>query len=605
MNNNDISKIKLIIWDLDETFWDGILSEHTQKVKKENIQLIKDLTDCGIVNSICSKNDESLVDDELKKIGLFEYFVFKSVNWSPKGSRIREIITSMNLRPENVLFIDDNHLNRQEAKSIVPSIMVADADCIDQLIVFFSNLTKTDINHKRLNQYKILEKKNEFRTSFGSNEDFLNECDIKLSISHNCLDSIDRIHELLLRANQLNFTKKRPSIEELKEQITKATDCGCVFVSDKFGDYGIVGFYLLNHNQLVHFTFSCRTIGMGIEQYVFHYLNKPHLDIVGEVSSSLNCSKPTWINKSSKQIRVQQTKLSKKIVIKGPCDLALTSLYFNSKNCIEEFVYLNSKGISIEQYNHTSIICDSLKLTDKEKLNTISSVPFMDPNVYKTKIFDNDICLVILSMFTDPNLGIYRDRKSGHLIPFGEYTNDLTDENNWDSIIKGETFTANYHFTIEELKYIKDNFDFEGRLSVKKIVENVEFISKRIAKKCKLLLILGSELEFKENKQPAYADRHLFNKQLNSALRLLASQTTNILLLDVNSLIDGQESFTNNINHFKKIVYFKMAQQIVSICNNEGIVLSSNGSLLASIRMFFRRLKKVIKNPVRYIRSKT
>ena len=48
-------KIKLIIWDLDDTFWKGTLSEGGVIIPDEHINLIKNLTDAGIVNSICSK----------------------------------------------------------------------------------------------------------------------------------------------------------------------------------------------------------------------------------------------------------------------------------------------------------------------------------------------------------------------------------------------------------------------------------------------------------------------------------------------------------------------------------------------------------------------
>ena len=56
----DYSKIKLVIWDLDDTFWKGTLSEGPIVSIAENIQLVRDLTDRGIVNSICSKNDYKL-----------------------------------------------------------------------------------------------------------------------------------------------------------------------------------------------------------------------------------------------------------------------------------------------------------------------------------------------------------------------------------------------------------------------------------------------------------------------------------------------------------------------------------------------------------------
>ena len=53
----DFEIIKLIIWDLDDTFWRGTLSEGYVSPIPENISLLHILTDRGVVNSICSKND--------------------------------------------------------------------------------------------------------------------------------------------------------------------------------------------------------------------------------------------------------------------------------------------------------------------------------------------------------------------------------------------------------------------------------------------------------------------------------------------------------------------------------------------------------------------
>ena len=69
----DFTKVKLIIWDLDETFWQGTLSEGNVTLSDENKNLILNLTDIGIVNSICSKNYEDQVVAELDKYGLLDY----------------------------------------------------------------------------------------------------------------------------------------------------------------------------------------------------------------------------------------------------------------------------------------------------------------------------------------------------------------------------------------------------------------------------------------------------------------------------------------------------------------------------------------------------
>ena len=73
-----LDTVKLIIWDLDETFWSGTLSEGGVRIPEENVQLIKDLTSCGIIQSICSKNDLEPAKTVLQESGIWDYFVFST-----------------------------------------------------------------------------------------------------------------------------------------------------------------------------------------------------------------------------------------------------------------------------------------------------------------------------------------------------------------------------------------------------------------------------------------------------------------------------------------------------------------------------------------------
>ena len=152
-------KIKLIIWDLDETLWKGTLSEEAIMLPDAHAQLIRRLTDIGIVNSICSKNDWEPVRAELEKLDLLEHFVFPSVNWEAKGARVKRLIEDMQLRPQNVLFLDDNHSNREEVRYFCPEIMVEGPEVIGQLSALADASEKRDPEHKRLKQYKVLEEK--------------------------------------------------------------------------------------------------------------------------------------------------------------------------------------------------------------------------------------------------------------------------------------------------------------------------------------------------------------------------------------------------------------------------------------------------------------
>lgn len=79
-------EIKLVIWDLDNTLWRGTLAEgDTPILITERAELIKNLTDMGVVNSICSKNNFEQAKKTLIEMGLWEYFVFPKSVLNPKG----------------------------------------------------------------------------------------------------------------------------------------------------------------------------------------------------------------------------------------------------------------------------------------------------------------------------------------------------------------------------------------------------------------------------------------------------------------------------------------------------------------------------------------
>lgn len=597
----EFKDIKLIIWDLDETFWKGVLSDGTAHIIPENISLIKNSTDAGVINSICSKNDLGDVEKFLAELGIKELFVFNSVNWSPKGERVHQIISEMQLRDANVLFIDDNHLNLEEVREACPGITAVSPDIIPSLIDFFEQTPKKDLNHNRLNQYKILEEKKEFKASSGSNEEFLYNCNICVATNCNCTDNLERIYDLVQRSNQLNFTKIRSSRDELLTLFgDSSVKCGYVSVEDKFGDYGIVGFYALRDNTLLHFVFSCRTLNMGVEQYVYNQLGRPELTVIGQVASSLEGGTPPWINREGtvKNSAEKEDTGKNKIVIKGPCDMELIFSFIKSgKNIIKEYVYVGKMGISVEGVNHTSHIVQSPDISAKDMKRLQDTLPFGDSKMFNTDIFRRDISVVYLSLFTDPNLGLYREKSTGIVVAFGEYTNDLTDESIWDDMINHRLFDANCNFTIESLQYIRDNFDFLGRITPEEIVGNLDRIRNRMNPKAKLILNLGSEIKFEANTNPAYSDRHIYHKCLNDLVKEWKSGKDNVYLIELSDYVKTSDDYTTSINHFSKSVYFALAQKFLDIVKDNTMAMRKKQKprYMRKFGMILTKIKRKLK----------
>lgn len=586
-----IPDIKLIIWDLDETFWKGLLSENTLEVVPGNVSLVKALAALGIISSICSKNDSADVDKLLKELGIDDYFVFKSIDWSPKGKRIKKLIKDVGLRPVNCLFIDDNPQNLAEAKFYEPALLTSGPEIIESLREYVSTHKATDPDLSRLNNYKTLQKKQVAKSEASDNLSFLFNSNIRVQIHRDCLLHLERLHELVLRTNQLNFTKHRSTIEELKALIDDySVNTGYVTAKDIFGDYGIVGFFAIKNHKAIHFLFSCRTIGQGIEQYVYSLLGYPDIDVIGEVVGTVKKTEaPQWINQKD---NVPEQKLNKphiKIILKGGCDLSSLSEYLQTDSIIEEFTYLaKERGQNMEHINHSTNYLQWHFLPKVAQQELVDECVFNDPSMFHTALYDDDVQIIFLSTMIEPNLGIYRRKKDGFLIAWGEQCYPLTDAQYWNLYINQEVFTAHNAFSKEWLERFRQEYEFIGCLSPDQIVNHARELIEKLNPKTKVCYILGSEIPYLRNSQKSYDERHLVYKAINERFRKLAKENNRILLLDVNDFIRGQEDFTNNINHFQRRIYFQMAKKA-----NE-IIASVTGKQLDSPSRLFLLRKSVI-----------
>src|SRR5271165_2233685 len=337
-----IGPVKLVVWDLDETLWSGTLSEGEVVLDPSRAELVRALNQRGIVNAICSNNDDEAARAVLDDSGLLDQFVFARIGWTPKGPRVAQIIEDAQLRPENVLFIDDLPLNRREVRHFSPGIQTAGPEISDDLLSLPELHGKDDRALTRLEQYRLLERKLADRAlSDGGNESFLWSCDIRIGIFRDGADEAERLYELATRTHQLNFTKRRPTRDDFVAMLADSRfDTGYVRVRDRYGDYGICGFFSVDRDEgsVVDLLFSCRVLHMGVEQWVYDHLGRPSLSVVGEVASSLEGS-AEWIDLDPAAFaddpadalvfgRGSQGGLSsERVLIIGGCDLTTTAQY--------------------------------------------------------------------------------------------------------------------------------------------------------------------------------------------------------------------------------------------------------------------------------------
>ena len=593
----DINFIKLIIWDLDETFWSGTLSEGGARIPDENIRLVKDLTDCGIINSICSKNEFEPTKKALQDAGVCDLFVFPSINWDSKGPQLKDKLDKMALRPVNVLFLDDNLSNLGEARHYLPEIQTGGPDLIPDLIRQVASLEKKDLKHKRLAQYKVLETKDEASKSFASSEDFLYDSHIKVEVHEDCLNQIGRIHELLLRSNQLNYTKNRISIEELEAILSNPEyKCGYVTVKDRFGDYGIVGFYAKKDNRLEHFLFSCRTMGQKIEQWVYAQLGFPELEVVGEVRTQLNSTEcPGWINQPESAVAAETKPavdaLPCRILMKGPCDLSHSLVYIKGSDQIDtEFTYVsNAEGQIIDAHNHSVHIEGLHTYSDQKKEEIVRDCLFIDPAMLSGSFFTKKYDLIVLSTLIESTYQIYRKKGTDLRVVFGGL--DLTDPEQWNEYVEGRTYTGGNKFTKEYLQAFSEKYECLGLTTPEMYVSFLQNCLNWLPEETSLCLILGATKLY--GGQEDVKERH---QLLNTAVKAFAENHPRIKFFEIDDCISDPSDFAGEINHFSSRVYYEMAQRIIKeIQSVTGTKLESYSSKMVVVDNLTLKVRKMLK----------
>lgn len=595
----DIKTIKLVIWDLDDTFWKGTLSEGGAILPEENAKLIRDLTDCGIINSICSKNEFEPTKKHLQELGVWDYFVFPSINWESKGPQLKDKLEKMALRPVNTLFLDDNPSNLGEAKHFLADIQIGGPEAVKELICQVVASEKKDTAHKRLKQYKVLEEKDTAAKSYSSNEDFLYDSNIQVEIHTDCASQIQRIHELLMRSNQLNYTKKRISLEELGAILDNSEyKCGYVTVKDRFGDYGIVGFYALIDGRLEHYLFSCRTMGQKIEQWVYAQLGFPELTVVGEVRTQLNTTEcPGWINHTREEdAPVDQGASSKnlqcKILLKGPCDLSHSQVYIKNSDLFDaEFTYVsNADGQIIDAYNHSVHIEGLHTYSDEEKKQIIEDCIFVDPKMLDGGFFTKGYDVIFLSTMIESTYYIYRKKGTAIRVVFGG--EDLTDSNNWQGYCNGRFYSGGNKFTEEYLRSFAEKFECIGQTTPDMYVEFLKKCLLWLPQTTMLCLILGATTVFEGDEEAK--QKH---KVLNDAVKTLAKTQPRIQFIEIDDCVKDTSDFADGINHFSTRVYFEIAQRMIGVIEKRtGKKMESYSSKMVFVDGWILRLRKGIKS---------
>ncbi|MBG8554809.1 hypothetical protein [Hymenobacter guriensis] len=562
--------VKVIIWDLDDTFWRGTLSEGAVEALDENLRLVRDTAARGIVHTIVSKNDFAPAEAKLVELGIRDLFVFPQISWQPKGPIIRQLLEQMQLRAPNALFLDDNPINRAEAQYYNPGLQVADPADLPALAPLLRASGKPDPALSRLEQYKLLERQQQARTQYNDNLAFLRDAQVRIRFSEGApiLSDLGRIEELINRSNQLNFTKRRVTLAELEASLRDpARRWGTVRVQDRFGDYGLVGVYCLNleENRVEQLVFSCRILHLGVEQFTYAHLGFPALEVQGEVATELNRQeKPDWITleqgNDSARAEAPGAGGRLRVLLKGGCDLGQLTPFLQAfeLEVVEEFNYNNEHQIPVH-LEHTTLLRAGQELPATEQQRLAAALPFLGQEAFSTQLWTANYDVLVYSPLMDYTQELYREKATGRQIPFGGYQNLLT----VDPAAQATRYAQRRFQGMDEafLKRFQQEYAFEGQISPEQFAENLRWLRSQVPGQIPIFFLNGAEVEMPGSEEAGAAQRHAV---MNQALAAFVASAPNCFIIDVREFVHSSDHVTNNLRHYQRQQYRTLAQHLAA-----------------------------------------
>lgn len=274
-------RIKCIVWDLDNTLWDGVLLEDGEVTLRDAVVTrIHELDRMGVLHSIASKNDRETAVEKLRVLGLEKMFLFPQITWNAKSESIRKIAKALNLGLDAFAFVDDQPFELAEVAHELPEVTCVDVLDVEEALARpeFRPRFVTDESAMRREMYRGQIARDELESEFvGTNEEFLAGLRMAFTIAPARREDLQRAEELTVRTNQLNSTGRTYSYDEL-DALRESADHLILVASltDRFGSYGKIGLALVEKGadawRLNMMLMSCRVMSRGVGMVLLNHI---------------------------------------------------------------------------------------------------------------------------------------------------------------------------------------------------------------------------------------------------------------------------------------------------------------------------------------------
>jgi FkbH-like protein len=289
------SPFKVITLDCDNTLWRGICGEDGPEAvvldpsRRALHEFMLEQREDGMLLTMASKNNESDVMETFSAHPEMplqpRHFVGWRLNWEPKPEGLSQLAEELGLGLDSFIFIDDNPKECAELEGAIPEVLtLALPENIEETPHFLKHVWAFDhpvTTEEDRNRSVYYQQQQEFGAEVkrSSNlEDFMATLDLKVSIAPLHADKLARLAQLTQRTNQFNLTGIRRSEADIQGLERAGYGFYTVDVSDRFGDYGVVGVLTVKPGgeslEVDSFMLSCRALGRGVEHRMLAFLGQ-------------------------------------------------------------------------------------------------------------------------------------------------------------------------------------------------------------------------------------------------------------------------------------------------------------------------------------------
>ncbi len=274
--------VKVVVWDLDNTLWDGTLLEGDDvRPRPGVVEALRTLDERGVLHSIASRNEPDHALAKLKELKLDHFFIYPQIGWGSKAEGVKRVAETINIGLDTVCFIDDQPFEREEVAHSYPEVMLLEATEAARLPQMNEMMPRfiTDESKIRRQMYQADAQRNQAEeTHEGVGEEFLATLGMVFTIGPCAEEDLKRAEELTVRTNQLNATGYTYSYEEL--DALRHSDQHLLLVAsltDKYGPYGKIGLALVEKGAeawtLKLMLMSCRVMARGVGTVLLNHIH--------------------------------------------------------------------------------------------------------------------------------------------------------------------------------------------------------------------------------------------------------------------------------------------------------------------------------------------